>query len=115
MTTTTNTLPPQFADLEVFCPKWVLATEQERYITRIRAPYAELVEMYEKMTPRLPAIIEHLNNFPLENMPENETKLMYLTFSLMEAAHAVELWKQPDLPEAFEPERLVIKLSGDIT
>ncbi|WP_327753236.1 hypothetical protein VVT58_24035 (plasmid) [Sphingobium sp. SJ10-10] len=114
MTTSFMQLPPEFSDLEVFCSKWLLATEQERYITRIRAPYAELVEMYERMTPRLPAIIEHLNNFPLEDMPQRETSLMHLTFSLMEVAHAVELWKQPDLPEAFEPERLVIKLAGGI-
>ena len=114
MTKSTNTLPGQFSDLEKFCPRWILRTENERYIERIRAPYDDLVELYEEMSPRLSAIIEHLNKFPLEEMPESEANLMYLTFSLMEASHAVELWKRSDLPEAFQPERLVIKLAGNI-
>lgn len=114
MTRINCNLPAQFSEFEKFCPRWVLTTENERYLTRIRAPYAELVEIYEEMSPRLSDIIEHLNNFPLEDMPQSETNLMYLTFSLMEAAHAVELWKQSDLPVAFQPERLVIKLAGNI-
>lgn len=114
MTEIPCSLPEQFSAFEKFCPRWVLRTEQERYFARIRAPYADLVELYEEMTPRLSEVIEHLNNFPLEEMPPSEANLMYLTFSLTEAAHAVELWKQSDLPEAFQPERLVIKLAGDI-
>lgn len=114
MTKSTYSLPEQFSALEKFCPRWVLHTENERYIERIRAPYDDLVELYEEMSPCLSEIIEHLNKFPLEEMPESEANLMYLTFSLMEASHAVELWKQSDLPEAFDPERLVIKLAGNI-
>ena len=114
MTTINWNLPEKFSEYEKFCPRWVLDTEEERYLTRIRAPYADLVEPYEEMSPRLSEIIDHLNNFPLEEMPQSETNLMYLTFSLMEAAHAVELWKQSDLPVAFQPERLVIKLAGNI-
>lgn len=107
-------LPEQFSEFEKFCPRWVLLTENERYLARVRAPYDDLVELYEEMSPRLSEIIEYLNKFPLEEMPDEEAKLMYLTFSLMEASHAVELWKQSDVPEAFEPDRLVIKLDGDI-
>lgn len=114
MTEITYSLPSEFGDFEKFCPRWVLRTEKERYIERIRAPYADLVELYDEMIPRLSEIIEYLNRFPLDKMPESEANLMYLTFSLMEAAHAVELWKQSDVPEAFEPERLVIKLAGSI-
>lgn len=107
-------LPAQFAEFEKFCPRWRLETENERYLARAHAPYPELVELYDEMTPRLSEIVAHLNGFPLDAMPEAEANLMYLTFSLMEASHAVELWKQSDVPDAFAPERIKIKLSGAI-
>lgn len=107
-------LPPEFSKFEPFCNKWCLRTERERYLARAHAPYPELVTLYEAMLPHLSEIITYLNPFPLTAMPESAQNLMYLTFSLMEATHAVELWKQSDVPDAFAPERIEIRLAGGI-
>jgi hypothetical protein len=114
MQTVNKTLPEEFQKFQIFCDKWCLKTERERYLARAHAPYSELVELYDAMIPELSRIITYLNQFPLNSMPESAKNLMNLTFSLMEATHAVELWKQSDVPDAFAPERIDINLPGEI-
>jgi hypothetical protein len=114
MKSETASLPAEFKKFEPFCEKWCLTTEKERYLTRAHAPYKELVTLYDAMIPDLSQIIIYLNQFPLDAMPASAQNLMNLTFSLMEATHAVELWKKSDVPDAFEPERIEIRLAGEI-
>lgn len=114
MQTADNALPEEFQNFQIFSKKWCLKTERERYLARAHAPYHELVELYDAMIPELSKIIVYLNQFPLNSMPETAKNLMNLTFSLMEATHAVELWRQSDVPNAFAPERIDINLPGEI-
>jgi len=47
-------------------------------------------------------IIEHLNRFPLESVPEPERRLPYLALSSMEISFAVEVFGEPDESGMFE-------------
>lgn len=102
-----NVLPDQFRELEVFAPAWTLATETERNRKRLSSPMEELQAFYDVMLPRIEAIFEYLNQFPLDKMPENARKLFYLALSFAEIALAVELFKQPSVVDGFEPDRFV--------
>ena len=45
-------LPGEFADLEPFAEKWCLATEPERYETRLATAMPELQAFYDAIEPR---------------------------------------------------------------
>jgi hypothetical protein len=104
---TQQTLPAQFKDLEPFVATWALATERERNRKRLASTMEEIQAFYNAMLPRMETIIEYLNQFPLDRMPEDAQRLFYLTLSLAEVANAVELFKQPGVIDGFDPERFI--------
>ncbi len=99
-------LPAPFADLEGFVGAWALATEAERSRKRKASTMAEIQAFYDAILPRMEAILSYLNQFPLEEMPEEGKRLLYLSLSLAEVASAVELFKQPTVPEGYDVTRL---------
>ena len=99
-------LPGQFTDLEPFIG-WALAKESERTRKRLSSAMEEIQAFYDAMLPRMEAIFDYLNQFPLEQMPEDAKPLFYLTLSLAEVADAVELYKQPGVIDGFDPYRFV--------
>ena len=98
-------LPAGFTDLEVFVSKWALAREMDRINARWTATMPELRCFYDAMLPRLDSIIEHLNRFPLDEMPAAERRLFHLAMSMAEIADAVETFGSPEVPYAFHPTR----------
>jgi len=100
-------LPEQFSDLERFVGPWALATERERNRKRLSSTMEEIRTFYDAMLPRMAATVEYLNQFPLEQMPEEAKRLLYLTLSLAEVANAVELFGQPGVIDGFDPERFI--------
>lgn len=53
---------------------------------------------YDAMLPRAAAVIEHLNGFPLDDLPPAEQALFDLTMTFFETAHPIELrWPTPDI------------------
>lgn len=81
--------PEQFADLETFSD-WAGATESIRVERRRSASPAELTSFYELVKPRLEAILQYLDGFPLNAMPPAEEKLLHLALMMVEVAVAVE-------------------------
>jgi hypothetical protein len=102
-------LPEQFKDLEAFVGAWALATQTERKRKRVSSTIEELRVFHDAILPRMDKIITHLNQFPLDNLPEDAKRLFDLALSLMEVAPAVEIFGQPDVPEAFAVDRLEIR------
>ena len=100
MPETDSLLPDEFADLEPFAPAWVLKTEHERYAKRLSTPMDEHQAFYDAGFPRGEAIMEYLDQFDLNNLPEKEYNLLLLMYSLCQASWAVEVWKQPYVPDA---------------
>lgn len=100
-------LPEQFKDLEPFAGVWALPTSAERQRKRLSSTMGEIQAFYDVILPRMGAIIEYLNQFPLNDMPEDSKRLSYLTLSLAEIASAVELFGQPGVVDGFDPSRFI--------
>lgn len=102
-TTTINTtasgLPAEFADLEPFAD-WIIDTQDARYERRLASSMAEMQAFYDAMFPRLPAVMEYCNQYPIDDLPEPVRNLMLLAYSLIQISFPVEAWRQPHVPDA---------------
>lgn len=93
------TFPTDFAELEPFAD-WSLETEAERYDKRLASTMDELQSFYDAAFPRLEAILAHLDSFELTGLAEPERRLLWLTYSLVNASFPVEVWRQPRVPDS---------------
>ena len=92
---TEPSLPSTFAELEGFVQTWCLPTEAERWNRRLASSLAEMREFYDSFFPRLEEAIEYCDKFPLDDLPEDAMRLLYLIYSLVMVAMAVEIFGQP--------------------
>jgi len=106
--TTNYSLPDQFRDLNPFVGGWALATESERNKKRLSSTMEEIQGFYDALLSRMDEIIMYLNQYPLDEMPEEAKRLLYLALSFMEISTAVELFGEPDESGVFEAARLRI-------
>jgi hypothetical protein len=100
MSESVNLLPPQFADLEPFAPRWCLATERERFAQRIAGPMESLQEFYDAFFPRAEEAMTYLDHYPLDELPEDALHLLQLLYSLIMVSFPVEAWRQPNVPDS---------------
>ncbi len=84
-----SVLPKQFAELEPLSD-WAGSSEEERVERRRASSPEELTSFYDLMKPQLEAALKHLDDFPLDDMPAPEEKLLHLTLTMVEVAFAVE-------------------------
>ncbi|MGH9343061.1 MAG: hypothetical protein ACRD19_04800 [Terriglobia bacterium] len=99
-------LPERFHDLERYL-EWALLTEQARTAKRHASSMQEIRAFYDAMVDRLEEILQHLNGFTLENVPDDTNTLLLLTMSLAEVAPAVENFGQPDVVDGYHWSRFV--------
>jgi hypothetical protein len=92
-------LPPEFSDLEPFAKAWCLASEPERYAKRLASTMDEMQAFYDAVFPRAEAAIVYLDKFPLDALPEDAYRLLQLLYSLILVSFAVEIWRQPYIPD----------------
>jgi hypothetical protein len=92
-------LPVEFADLEPFAD-WSLRTERERYAKRLASSMDELQAFYDAAFPRLQAAMAHLDALPIDDLPEDATRLLWLCYSLVNASFPVEVWRQARVPDS---------------
>jgi hypothetical protein len=100
MTTTTQVLPHGFEDLEPYVADWARATRAERYETRLSKTIDELVEFYDAIAPRAEEAIGFLDRFALDELPADATRLMQLLYSMILVSYAVNIFKQPRIPDS---------------
>jgi hypothetical protein len=106
-------LPVHFADLESLAEKWSLATQRQREARRRASTPVELRTFYETLLPRMDAVLDYLNQYALDTLPDDAKRLLYLTFSLAEVAPYVECYdSEPRVPNSFEDIRF-IAVHGD--
>lgn len=91
-----------FSDLTPFFEKWAHASFKTRYRRRIESTQEELKSFYNAILPRMDAITEHLNQYQVGNIPNEELPLYFLACSFMDIAAAVEIYDQPDVPLGLE-------------
>jgi hypothetical protein len=93
------TLPAEFADLEGFSD-WSLEFERERYAKRLSSSMDEMQSFYDAAFPRLEAIIEYVDRFDLNALPDDASRLLWLSYSLVNVSFPVEVWRQPFVPDS---------------
>jgi len=94
-----NALPPEFADLEPFSA-WCLPTEAERYATRLASSMEDMQAFYDAAFPRLEAILAYLDSMSLDSLPDAATRLLWLTYALVNVSFPVEVWRQARVPDS---------------
>ncbi|MFJ9376357.1 hypothetical protein [Streptomyces sp. NPDC101455] len=92
-------LPSEFAALEPF-DAWVLESERDRYSKRLASSMEEMQAFYDAAFPLLEQASDHLDKFPLSELPEQERNLLLLMFSLVNVSFPVEVWKQARVPDS---------------
>jgi len=60
----------------------------------------ELQAFYDGAFPRLGEIIDYLDGFELRALPEDATRLLWLSYSLVNVSFPVEVWRQPRVPDS---------------
>ena len=98
MTAVVN-LPAAFEDLEPWA-EWALPTEPERYAKRLASTFDELQAFYDAAFPRLEDSAAYLEQLPLDDLPDDATRLLQLTYSLINISFPIEAWRQPRVPDS---------------
>lgn len=99
-------LPEQFKDLEQWMA-WSLETEGERSDHRQASAMEDITAFYEAMLARMEEVLSYLEQFSLEELPDDAKRLFYLTLSLAEVAPAVEQFGQPSVVDGYDIKRFV--------
>jgi hypothetical protein len=93
-------LPEQFADLQRFVPKWDKPGTAERYAVRLASTMEELQDFHDAILPRMAAIKAHLDSKSFSAFSDADRCLGRLAFAWISAAEAVEVFKQPRVPDS---------------
>lgn len=92
-------LPAEFEDLEPWSD-WSIRSDHERYMRRLDSSMKELEEFYAAAAPRIPAALEYLDQFDLDDMPESAHRLLWLLFAVTTVSFAVDIFRQPKIPDS---------------
>ena len=100
-------LPDEFSDLQGFVSEWALEYRRDRYKKRYTSSIEDIRIYYDAIMPRMEAIVDHLNQFSVDDIPKASEPLLYMSLSGVEISRAVELWNAPD-NYAFPAERVSV-------
>ena len=84
----------QFADLQSYA-EWALPTERERYQKRIASTMDELQAFYDAAFPRMEEALTYLEQYSMDDLPDDATNLLWLYCALVTVSFPVEVWRQP--------------------
>ena len=100
-----NSLPAEFSDLEKYVSTWSLATEQERRAQRADSNIEDIRVFHDVMVSRGEAVLDYLNQFPLDGLSERQSKLFQLMLSLAEVTPVIEWYNQIEVVDGIKAER----------
>jgi len=92
-------LPSAFSELEPFAARWSLAREPDRWARRHESSMDEMRGLYEAVSPRVEAIYGYIDQFPLDDLPEEARNLLHLMLSFVMVSFPVEVWDDPRIPD----------------
>ena len=55
---------------------------------------------YDAAFPRLEDAAAYLEQLPLDDLPDDATRLLQLTYSLINISFPIEAWRQPRVPDS---------------
>jgi hypothetical protein len=91
--------PDGFEDLAPW-GDWVLHGERARYDKRVASTMDELQAFYDAVFPRLQEACDYLEQYAVEDLPDEGVNLLWLMCSLITVSFPVECWRQPRVPDA---------------
>jgi hypothetical protein len=94
-----NVFPAGFEALEPFAD-WSVKGEKARYAKRIASTMDELDEFYNVAFPLLQANKDYLRKVSMEDISEENKRLLWLFCALVTVAFPVEAWRQPRVPDS---------------
>src|SRR3984957_3141897 len=100
MSVTGVILPAQFADLERFVAKWDKPGTAERYAVRLASTMEELQGFHGALLARMASIRAYLDAQSFDAYSDAVRRLGRLAFAWISAAEAVEVFKQPRVPDS---------------
>ena len=102
-------LPSEFADLNDLTAEWALDGMAALNQARLQHSMADIDAFYQRMLERMDAIMSYLQGLPTTSaLSATDNNLYRLACAYMEVAPAVELFRDPDVPDGFPAERFVI-------
>lgn len=107
-----TTLPGGFADLEPFVALWACSHFQDRFTTRYESNMEDIQAFYDAMLPRAEAILEALDDRPLDNLTGAWRRLFELLMAFSHVALAVERHGQPRAANTRYPTTLRVIQGG---
>jgi len=99
MSDTSPSLPAQFADLQPFAD-WAMPGERARYAKRVASTMEELQAFYDAAFPRMEEAMTYLEQYSMDDLPEDATNLLWLYCALVTVSFPVEVWRQPRVPDS---------------
>ena len=93
------TLPAEFADLEPFSD-WCLEFGARALRQTPRQQHGRDAGVLRRRVPRLEAAMEHLDQYPLDALPDDASHLLWLCYSLVNVSFPIEVWRQPRVPDS---------------
>lgn len=93
-------LPAQFADLARFAKKWDQPGTNQRYALRLSSTMDELQDFHDALLPRIESIRKYLDARGFAEYTEADLRLARLVFAWVPVAEAVEVFKQPRVPQS---------------
>jgi hypothetical protein len=109
------TVPTGFEDIARFS-RWALPTADQRTKARREASREALQEFYDGLLPRVEAILDECDRFPLGELPDSHQGIYNIALSMAEIAPHVEFYRgDPNVPYAFEESRFVAVHGADET
>jgi hypothetical protein len=93
-------LPAQFSELIGFVDKWDRPGTNERYAQRLASSMAELEAFHGAVRKRLDEIKAYLDAKAFAEYSDADERLARLVFAWVPVAEAVEVFKQPRVPDS---------------
>lgn len=90
MSVSEASLPPGFETLEPFVGAWAVAGSNNRLQRRLTSSAAERLAFFEAAKDLLPSALSRLDQKPLAEFDDRETRLMNLLLSMAHVSLAVE-------------------------
>jgi hypothetical protein len=110
MSEVSDVLPAGFEGMAPYAATWgKLDSQLDRYLRRQSSTMPELKAFYDAVAPRLDEIFDHLDKFPMDNLPPAEALLYRTVLGLTEVAQAIEVFNQPGVPYAPFPHNMAIE------
>ena len=92
-------LPEQFSEIETIAAPWALARYDDRYAKRLASSMEEMQAFYDAVFPRAEEMIAYCDRYDINNPPKEAKALLNILYSLVAVSFAVEVWKQPRVPD----------------